>query len=154
MEGALGKHLVYPLTPGAGTSFRSSLTDGHLTSIWPLWFWNAYSWTYMGDTAIPWLANTVGKKVLMSRWDYLLLICSQSSSFDILHVFSPFLMTYSKNLRSINHLIISKFSLLHAKHVRCFSCFHVYSSHCSSHPFLDSFSLWRSFMKPGAGSRT
>lgn len=37
MEGALGKHLIYPLTLtlGTGTSFRGSLTDGHLTSIWP-----------------------------------------------------------------------------------------------------------------------
>lgn len=69
MEGTLGKRLVYllTLTPGAGTPFRGSLTAGHLTSIWPLWFWSAHCWTFVGDTAIPWLDSAVGKKVLVSR---------------------------------------------------------------------------------------
>lgn len=108
-EGALGSHLVCPLTPAAGLSLRAPwpmATDFHVPSECR----SAHCWPHMSEAAIPRLDSAVGKS---SSWNRLPLICSQRSSFDMQHIFSAFLKTHSKYLRTVNHPIAYKFSLLH-----------------------------------------
>lgn len=79
--------------------FQGCLTDGPPTSIWPLWAGSAHCWTWVRELSLGWTVLLV-RKFFMSRWNCLPLIFSQSSSFNIQQVFSPFLMIHSKYLKT------------------------------------------------------